>query len=184
MLCSGGAGLDLGVKLAVPGARTVCWVEWEAFACAELVRRMETGELDAAPLWTDLRTFDGKPWRGAVDCVIGGFPCQPHSTAGKRRGEDDERNLWPDVRRIVEEVRPSVVFFENVPGLVSVHGGRFFRTLLEDLEGLGFAVATDCFTASEVGASHKRERLFILGIAGDAKRRQDGAANRSGKRRK
>lgn len=160
-LCSGGAGLDLGVKLAIPGARVVCWSEWEAFACAELVRRMEEGELDAAPLWTDTRTFAGKQWRGVVDCIIAGYPCQPFSDAGKRGGSDDPRYLWPHVRRVVSEVQPAIVFFENVSGHVSLG----LREVCEDLERLGYEVACGLFTASEVGAPHKRERVFILGLA-------------------
>lgn len=174
-LCSGGAGLDLGVQLAVPSARTVCFVEYEAFAIAELVRRMEEKELDAAPCWTNIKTFDGKPWRGSVDCVMGGFPCQPHSTAGKRKGATDERNLWPDVARIVAEVTPGVVFLENVPGLVSTGNGGFFREVIEDLERLHYQVAACLLAASDIGASHRRQRLFILGVAqGDAKGKRRG----------
>lgn len=179
-LCSGGAGLDHGLKLAVPSARTICWVEWESFAASELVRRMEAGELDEAPMFTDLRRFDGKPWRGVVDCIAGGFPCQPHSVAGKRRGRDDERDLWPEVRRIVEEVRPSFVFFENVPGLLTIHQGEFFGTLASDLERMGYEITAGLFAASEVGTSHKRERLFILGVAdGKGKRRKQTRAGYS-----
>ena len=100
-LCSGGGGLDLGLELALGSVSTVCWVEWEAFAIEYLAARMEEGCLAPAPLWTDLRTFDGKPWRGVVDTLTAGYPCQPFSTAGKRRGEDDPRHLWPHVRRIV-----------------------------------------------------------------------------------
>ena len=95
-VCSGTGGLDLGLRLAVPCARTVCYLEREAYAAAVLAARMEEEALDAAPIWTDLRTFDGKPWRGVVDCVLGGYPCQPFSFAGKRAGENDERHLWPD----------------------------------------------------------------------------------------
>lgn len=135
---------------------------------------MEAEELDAAPLWTNLRTFDGGPWRGVVDCVAGGFPCQPHSTAGKRKGEADDRNLWPDVARIVGEVQPRAVFFENVPGLVSTGDGEFFRAILEDLERMGYEVAAGLFTADEVGASHRRQRLFVVGVAqGDPEERNE-----------
>ena len=85
-LCSGGGGLDMGFRLAVPGARTLCYVEREAFGCERLVAAMQAGQLDDAPLWSDLSTFDGRPWRGSVDCVIGGYPCQDFSVAGKRAG--------------------------------------------------------------------------------------------------
>src|SRR3990172_9327215 len=118
-ICAGAAGLDLGLRMAEPAARTVLYVEHEATACLQLVARMEDGSLDPAPLWTDLRTLDGRPWRGVVDCLIGGIPCQPHSVAGKRLGAADERDLWPDTARVIGECRPEWVFIENVPGLLN-----------------------------------------------------------------
>jgi len=160
-LCSGGAGLDLGLELALGSLRTVCWVEWEAFACEYLATAMEAGCLVQAPLWTDLRTFDGRPWRGVVDCLTAGYPCQPFSVAGKRRGQDDPRHLWPHVRRVIGEVEPSIVFLENVPG----HFSPGFAQVAADLESMGYEVAAGLFTAEEVGASHRRERLFILAVA-------------------
>jgi len=101
----------------------VGYVEREAFAAAVLVARMEDQALDRAPVWDDLTTFDGHPWRGRVDLVAAGFPCQPSSHAGQRLGTADERWLWPHVARVVREVGPSLVFIENVPGLLSVNGG-------------------------------------------------------------
>src|SRR3990172_4500609 len=118
-ICAGAAGLDLGLRMAEPAARTVLYVEHEATACLQLVARMEDGSLDPAPLWTDIRTIDGRPWRGAVDCIIGGIPCQPHSVAGKRLGAADERDLWPDTARVIGECRPEWVFIENAPGLLN-----------------------------------------------------------------
>lgn len=100
-ICTGGAGLDLGLELAVQGARTVCMVEREAFAVAQLVSAMEACLLASAPIWSDARTFNGRQWRGAVDGLIGGIPCQPHSLAGKRLAEEDERDLWSTARRII-----------------------------------------------------------------------------------
>jgi len=84
-LCAGAGGIDLGLTIACPGYRTVCYVEREAYAAATLVARMEDKALDPAPLWDDVTTFDGRPWRGAVDILIGGYPCQPFSVAGKVR---------------------------------------------------------------------------------------------------
>src|SRR3990167_9290588 len=107
-LCSGGGGLDLGVRLAVPTSRVVCYVEREAPAIALLVAHMQASDLDDAPCWTDIRSFDGRPWRGIVDCIIGGIPCQPWSVAGKRKGADDDRNLWPDTLRIIREIGPRI----------------------------------------------------------------------------
>ncbi len=170
-LCSGYGGLELGLDLALGNTRTICWVEWEAYAAALLVARMEEGSLDSAPIWSDVRTFDGHPWRGVVDIVAGGYPCQPFSHAGKRGGADDPRHLWPHVRRIVGEVRPRLVFFENVRGHVSLG----LREVLADLARLGYRVGDDqgqplcgLFSAEEVGASHRRERVFILAVRGDA----------------
>jgi len=157
-LCSGGGGLDLGLRLAVPDARTVCYVENEVTACGVLANNMEKGWLDDAPIWTNLRTFDGTAWRGVVDCVIGGYPCQPFSLAGRRLGTADPRHLWPDVRRIVGEIQPRICFFENV----GAHLRLGFDEVARDLQGMGYEVAAGLFTASEVGAPHGRERLFIL----------------------
>lgn len=119
---------------------------------------MEDKSLDEAPVWTDLRSFDGKPWCGIVDCITAGYPCQPFSVAGKQKGKDDPRHLWPDVYRIVREIRPRLCFFENVPG----HLRLGFEQVHDDLRELGYSVKAGLFSAAEVGASHKRERLFIL----------------------
>ena len=89
-LCSGVGGLDLGLRVAQPNARTICFVEIEAFACAILAARMAENAMDPAPIWTNLKTFDGKPWRGVVDCITAGYPCQPFSVAGKQREEGAE----------------------------------------------------------------------------------------------
>lgn len=159
-LCAGVGGLDRGVRLALPDARTVCFVEIEAYACEVLASRMEDEALDDAPVWTNLRTFDGRPWRGVVDLVIGGYPCQPFSVAGKRGGRSDPRHLWPEIRRILDEVRPVACFFENVPGHVSL-GLRDVRC---DLQELGYRVEAGLYSAAEVGASHRRQRLFILAV--------------------
>ena len=160
-LCAGAGGFELGIKLAVPGARLVCACELDAFAASVLVARMADEALDQAPVWDDVRTFDGRPWRGVVDCVAAGFPCQPWSNAGKRRGLADERWIWPDIARIIREVQPGWVFLENVPGLV--RGG--LGAVLADLAALGFDAEWDVFSAAQVGAPHRRERLFILGHA-------------------
>lgn len=157
-LCSGGGGLDLGFRLAVPYSRTVCYVENEVTACGVLAARMEEGKLDDAPIWTDLRSFDGAAWRGVVDCIIGGYPCQPFSNAGKRLGAADPRHLWPSVSTIVRDVQPEWCFFENV----GAHLRLGFPEVARDLHEMGYQVAAGLFTAEEVGAPHKRERLFIL----------------------
>lgn len=150
--------LELGIRTAVPEAGAICYVEREAFAAACLVARMESGELHHAPVWSDLTTFDARPWRGVVDCVASGDPCQPNSVAGRGEGEGDDRFLADQVIRIVAECRPDTVFRENVTG----NAVGQLRVLVPALERLGYRVAAGIFSASEVGASHRRERLFIM----------------------
>ncbi len=159
-LCSGAGGLDLGLTIAMPGYRTVGHVERETYAAAILVARMEEAALDPAPVWDDVASFDGRPWRGAVDIVSAGYPCQPFSVAGKRQGADDPRHLWPHVARIIGEVEPPFVFLENVAN----HLRLGFPEVARALVGMGYKLAAGLFTAAEVGAPHKRERLFILAI--------------------
>lgn len=102
-ICTGGGGLDLGVELAMPGARSVCMVEREAFACAHLVSAMQAGLLAPAAVWSDARTFDGRPWRGLVDGLIGGIPCQPHSNAGRQLGDPDRNAAGGSLRQAAHE---------------------------------------------------------------------------------
>lgn len=165
-ICTGGYGLDFGVELAMPGARTVCMVEGEAFAAARLVAAMQQGLLAPAPLWSDARTFDGRAWRGCVDGLVGGIPCQPHSLAGKRLGASDDRDLWSPARRILVQSRAWFVLVENVPGMLTARRGQVpgAQRVRRDLQRLGFAVEGGLFSAAEVGASHERQRLFILGV--------------------
>ncbi|WP_457645208.1 DNA cytosine methyltransferase [Profundibacter sp.] len=157
-LCAGAGGIDLGLRLACPEYRTVCYVEREAYAAATLVARMEDAALDTAPVWDDVGSFDGRPWRGAVDILTGGYPCQPFSIAGQRKGADDPRHLWPHFARIISECQPEWVFLENVAN----HLNLGYREVRGELEGLGYGVTEGLFTAAEVGAPHKRQRLFIL----------------------
>jgi DNA (cytosine-5)-methyltransferase 1 len=163
-LCAGYGGLDLGLHIAEPGYRTVGYVEREAHAAAALVARMEDQALAPAPIWDDLRSFDGRPWRGRVHIVSAGYPCQPFSQAGRRRGEHDPRHLWPEVERIVREVGPRWVFLENVEGHLSLG----CREVVGDLQRLGYGVKAGLFTAAEAGAPHIRKRLFILADADGA----------------
>lgn len=171
-LCAGVGGLELGISLALGDSyRTVCLVEREAHAAAILVARMEDGCLAPAPVWDDLTTFDGRPWRGLVDVLTAGYPCQPFSYAGQRGGTDDPRHLWPHVARVIAECGPAVVFLENVPGHLSLG----LESVLGDLGRMGFVAACGLFSASEVGAPHRRERLFILAHRdGDKRRGRDG----------
>lgn len=156
--CSGYAGIERGLELAGVEARTVSYVEIEAFACANLVAKMETGALAAAPIWTDLKTFPAHLFRGRVDIITGGYPCQPFSAAGKRAGKDDPRHLWPWIRQHVDTIRPSHCFFENVEGHISLG----LREVVEDLEELGYTTTWGIFSATEVGSPHQRKRVYVL----------------------
>ncbi|MBX9601240.1 MAG: DNA cytosine methyltransferase [Bryobacteraceae bacterium] len=170
-LCAGIGGLDLGLKLAVRGARTVCYVEREIANLAILAARMRGGgacSLDEAPVWADLRTFDGRAWRGKVHCVAGGYPCQPFSIAGRKRGHKDERHLWPEFARIIGEIEPEWVFLENVEHHVRVG----FREAWMELRRLGYRCAAGIFSAEEVGAPHLRKRLFALAHREGGRRRE------------
>lgn len=169
-LCAGVGGLDLGLHLAEPGYRTVCYVERNSYAAATLVARMADASLGAAPVWDDLKTFDGKPWRGRVHLVSAGYPCQPFTLSGLRQGDDDPRHLWPDVARIVDEIAPEWCFFENVPGHLTLG----LRDVVGDLQRMGYRVAARIQSAAEVGASHRRDRLFILAHANVQRVRQPG----------
>ena len=163
-LCAGIGGLDLGIGLAFPGARTIGFVEREAACCEILVSRMEEGRLDPAPIWTDVKTFDGRPWRGAVDILCAGYPCQPFSTAGRRKGDKDPRHLWPDIRRIIDECGPTYLVLENVQGHVS----KGLREVLESLMELGYRCEWGVYSAAQAGAPHRRNRVFILAYSRSA----------------
>lgn len=163
-LCAGYGGLDLGLHLAFGDRyRTVAMVEREAYATGILAARMADGTMDAAPVWSDLATFDGRRWRGVVDLVSGGFPCQPWSCAGQRRGTDDARWIWPEVARVVSEVGPGLVFLENVPGLLAGDG---LGLVLGDLAALGFDAEWCVLGADDYGAPHRRKRVWILAYRG------------------
>ncbi len=173
-LCTGGGGLDLGLELAIPSARSVVLVEREAFAVAQLVSAMQQGLMAQAAVWSDVTTFSGRPWRGLVDGVIGGIPCQPHSMAGRKRGQHDERDLWSDARRIIVQSGAWFVVIENVGGMLSAGDDEIAgaERVWRDLRKLGFAVEGGLFTAAEVGASHERERVFVVAVADRSSDRQ------------
>jgi len=159
-LCAGYGGLEIGIERVFPEYRTVCYVEGEAFAASHIVKKMEEGRMDNAPIWSNVRTFDGKPWRGKVDIISGGFPCQPYSGAGKQMGKDDPRDLWLDFVRIIGEVRPGFIFLENVPNIVKWR----LNEIVLDLDLLGYNAAWCVVAASNVGAPHRRKRWFLFAV--------------------
>jgi len=164
-LFAGAGGGILGGHLL--GWRTVCAVEWEPYPASVLAARQNDGLLPAFPIWDDVRTFDGRPWRGIVDVVSGGFPCQDISAAGKGVGIDGERSgLWGEMARIIGEVRPRFAFVENSPLLV----GRGLALVLSDLAKMGFDARWGVLGAHEVGAPHKRERCWVVAYASKNRR--------------
>jgi DNA (cytosine-5)-methyltransferase 1 len=161
-LCTGYGGLELGLRLAGVPVRVVASVERQAYAAAVLANRMVEGALDSCPIWDDLESFPSRAYRGRVDLVVAGFPCQGASVAGKRLGTADKRWLWPLVWRTVRECGASMLFIENVPGLLNVNAGEAFREILDDLAACGWVAEWDCISAGSVGAPHIRDRVFLL----------------------
>ncbi len=167
-LFAGAGGGILGGKLL--GWRTVCAVEWEPYPASVLCARQNDGLLPPFPIWDDVQTFDGKPWRGIVDVVSGGFPCQDISAAGKGAGIDGERSgMWGEMARIIHEVRPKFVFVENSPMLTSRGLGR----VLGDLASMWFNARWGVLGANAVGAPHQRERIWIYGSHPSSQRWND-----------
>lgn len=169
-LCAGVGGLELGISLALGlrggSTRGICYVEREAAAAASLVASMEAGWLHPAPVWSDLLTFDARPWRGLVHILASGDPCQDNSVAGKREGEDGERFLAPEVVRVAKECRPDLIFRENVPG----NADGQLAAIVPALEALGYRVAAGIFSSAETGNTMRRERLFIMAVRKDLAR--------------
>ena len=156
-LFAGAGGGILGGKML--GWRTVCAVEWEPYPASVLAARQNEGFLESFPIWDDVQTFDGKPWRGIVDVISGGFPCQDISAAGKGAGIDGERSgMWGEMARIIHEVQPKFVFVENSPMLTSRGLGR----VLGDLATMGFDAQWGVLGAEDVGANHQRNRIWIV----------------------
>lgn len=168
-LCAGIGGIDLGLSRCIRGFDTIAYVEGEAFAAGCLAKAMETGRMDKAPIFTDVRSFPFGRFRGLVDVISGGFPCQPFSSAGQRKGTEDPRHLWPSIKRGLGECLPRVAFFENVDGILHAKSEGYHCVLhhvLSDLEELGYRATAARFSAREVGAPHRRRRWFILGVRG------------------
>jgi DNA (cytosine-5)-methyltransferase 1 len=151
-----GGGILAGKHL---GWRTVCAVEWEPYPASVLVARQNDGLLPPFPIWDDVQTFDGKPWKGIVDVISGGFPCQDISAAGTGDGLDGERSgMWGEMARIICEVQPRHVFVENSPMLTSRGLGR----VLGDLANMGFDARWGVLGANFAGFDHKRHRIWIV----------------------
>ncbi|MEA4823321.1 MAG: DNA (cytosine-5-)-methyltransferase, partial [Clostridiaceae bacterium] len=156
-LFSGIGGLDLAAEWA--GFHTVGQCEWADYPTKVLEKHWPN-----VPRWRDIRALSGESFYErtgirTVDVISGGFPCQPFSVAGKQKGKGDDRYLWPEMLRVIRELAPRWVIGENVPGILQIAG----RTVCEDLEREGYAVAVFNFEAAAVGARHRRERFFFVG---------------------
>jgi DNA (cytosine-5)-methyltransferase 1 len=168
-LFAGAGGGILGGRLL--GWRTVCAVEWAPGPAAVLAARQDDGSLEPFPIWDDIRTFDGRPWCGAVDVVSGGFPCQDISSAGKGAGLSGARSgLWGEMARVIHEVQPRFVLVENSP-LLTIRG---LDVVLRDFAQMGMDVRWCVVGAGDVGAPHQRDRAWLLADARGVRR--DGGA--------
>ena len=158
----------MGLMLAEPGFHTRCFVEWEEYPRATIIAAQRAGYFTPAPIWDDLTTFDAKPFAGAIDTLLAGYPCQPFSQAGKRLGADDPRHLWPHVARVIRELGDGLrwVFLENVAGHITLGA----ETVLRELWEMGWTPAAGAFSAAETGAPHERERVFIVAHRASAER--------------
>jgi len=171
--CTGYGGLEIGIKRAGVDVRVICNVEIEAFVQANLVAKTEQKLMANCPIYSDLKTFPAREFRGKVHGLIGGYPCQPFSSAGKRQGEKDPRHLWPYLLKHVRAIRPVWCFWENVAG----HTTMGLWRVLSDLEEEGYRCAWGIFSAEEVGAPHQRKRVFILAYRADFGQQWSGRPN-------
>lgn len=190
-LFSGAGGGLYGSKLL--DWSTIGYVEFNEYCQKVIAQRIEDGIFDRAPIFTDVREFvksgAARAYRGFVDVVSGGFPCQPFSVAGKREASNDERDMWPATMDVIKAVEPPVVFLENVPGLLSATVDNtadghihYFGTILRDLAQSGYDVKWCVLGADDVGGNHVRKRLWILAYASGARARVE-AHRSSGQRR-
>ena len=157
-LFAGSGGGILGGLLL--GHTPICAVEINSYCQQVLLQRQRDGILPRFPIWDDVTTFDGKPWRGYVNAICGGFPCQDISAANTNAvGISGSRSgLWKQYARIIREIQPSRVFAENSPLLTS----RGLGVVLQDLAEIGYSAEWGVFSADQEGAEHVRERIFIL----------------------
>lgn len=158
-LFSGIGGFDLAAS----------WMGWEnVFQCEKdaFCRRVLQHYWPGAKFYDDVRRFEAVEFRGVVDIISGGFPCQPFSLAGKRRGTTDDRHLWPEMCRVIGEVRPRWVVGENVYGFINWGKGMVFQQVQADLEAAGYEVWPYVLPACGIGAPHRRVRVWIVAYAG------------------
>ena len=153
-LFSGIGGFSLGLESV--GMETVAFCEMDAF-CQKVLKK----HWPNVPIHSDIKELDGNEYRGAVELICGGFPCQPFSVAGEQRGAEDDRALWPEMLRVIREVQPTWVIGENVSGIINME----LDNVLSDLEAEGYAAQTFVLPACSVDAKHRRDRVWIVAHA-------------------
>jgi site-specific DNA-cytosine methylase len=153
-------GLERGLERAIGPVRVECYVEIEAFAIFNLVRQMEQGLVDPRPVWTNVKTFPAQQFYGKFHGLLGGYPCQPFSLVGKLTGENHPAHLWPHIKELIRATGFIWCGFENVVNHLNIG----YQQVRSDLEELGYTVKEGIYSAVEAGASHRRERLFILAV--------------------
>jgi len=157
-LFSGIGGFDLAAEWM--GWTNVFNCEWEEFP-----QRVLKHHFPNAKQYGDIKELDATAYAGRIDILTGGFPCQPYSLAGKRKGKEDERHLWPEMLRVIRECTPRWVVGENVRGLVGWNGGMVFEEVCADLEACGYSVQPFILPAAGVGAPHRRDRVWFVAYA-------------------
>ena len=161
-LFAGIGGFELAARWM--GWNTIAWSEWDPFC-----QKVLSYHFPEAKGYGDIKQADFTQYRGQCDILTGGFPCQPYSVAGKRLGKEDERHLWPEMLRVIREVRPRWIIGENVRGLLSWNEGVVFEEVCSDLESEGYEVQAFIIPAASVGAPHRRERVWIVANASDCR---------------
>lgn len=171
-LFSGIGGFDLAAEWM--GWENVFQVEWDSF-CQKILAK----NFPNVKRYGDIKEFDGTKYRGLIDIISGGFPCQPYSLAGKQKGKADDRHLWPEMLRAIREIAPLYVVGENVLGIVSWSKGLVFHEVQTDLENEGYEVQSVILPACAVNAPHRRERVWFVAYASSKR-----CNNRSDNRKK
>lgn len=159
-IATGSGGLEHGIELAGTSIRIELYVEVEAIVVENLAQKMERGLLAPALIWLNLKTFDPGPYRDKIHGITAGYPCPPFSVAGRRKGKEDPRHLWPYIFGCAITIRPLWIWLENVPGHISLG----FRQVRSELRSIGYEVEAGIFSAKEVGSPQDRKRLFILAV--------------------
>jgi len=154
-LFEGIGGFSLAARWA--GWKTIAWCEWNEFG--QKVLRHHFPEAEG---FGDITKTDFTKYANRIDILTGGFPCQPYSLAGKRKGKEDERHLWPEMLRAIREIRPSYVVGENVFGLINWNGGMVFNEVQADLEAEGYEVWAYVLPACAINAPHRRDRVWFV----------------------